>query len=119
MCNALSPERAVIWALISDRSHFDAVKDVLRPEHFTHGDYQSVFAVCEKAYADGLVLDADSFESVAQDLGLSFDHKSTRAIRRMLRNDPGARQTEHMDRLVDSLIARHLGQPMVLHSLIN
>ena len=41
MCNAISPERAVIWTLL----HEGRADDRLRAEHFTHQSYRQWFAV--------------------------------------------------------------------------
>lgn len=119
MCNALSPERAVIWALLSERAAFEAVKGVVRAEHFSHGDYRKVYAVCERAYRSEAVLDETTFDRAATALGLSFGDKSKRGIRRMLRTAPGVRQSANVERLAQAVADIHHGRPVALHSLIN
>lgn len=114
MCNALSPEKAVIWTVL----HGLAPTDV-RCAHFTHGVYQSwCRAVRDVALAEGAI----SYESVSSALkyrGETLRPADERALRRLLRLPPPPRIRDNAELLVQALRDRQNGRRMHIEKLIN
>lgn len=108
MCNAISPERAVIWTVL-----FEGRADArLRAEHFTHETYARWFARACDQLAQGRVLAEDAF---AADTAAH----ERRALKRMLRVPPPPRVRANAELLVDALVDRHAGRRMHIERLIN
>ena len=106
MCNALSPEKAVMWTLLFE----GAVDPTLCAEHFTHESYRRWFNVLA-ASQDGVVLDVSNFNAV--------DRREQRALKRMLRVPPPPRVQANRALLVQALTDRHAGHRMHIERLIN
>lgn len=113
MCNALSPEKAVMWTLLYE----GAVDPALSAEHFTHESYRRWFAVL--ASSDGAALNEDDFSARAAAMGHALDRMERRALKRMLRVPPPPRVRANRDLLVQALSDRHVGKRMHIERLIN
>ena len=119
MCNALSPEKAVMWTFLFE----GAVDPALRADHFTHESYRRWFAVLA-ALNDGgdgqaVPLNEFVFSERAAALGHAMDHREQRALKRMLRVPPPPRVRANRELLVQALVDRHVGKRMHIERLIN
>lgn len=115
MCNALSPEKAVMWTLL-----FEGVLDTnVRVEHFTHESYRRWFAVMEALHRAGAPVDEARMIERAAMLGYAMDHKERRALQRMLRVPPPPRVRANRALLIQALSDRLVGKRMHIERLIN
>lgn len=115
MCNAISPERAVMWTVL----HQGGVDPRLRAEHFTHESYRQWFALAVELAHQGVSFSEAEFAGRAEAAGRPMDHRDRRALKRMLRVPPPPRVLSNRDLLVQALVDRHLGQRMHIERLIN
>lgn len=115
MCNALSPEKAVMWTLL-----FEGVLDAdLRAEHFTHESYRRWFAVMEALHRAGAPVDEAQMVDHAAALGYAMDHRERRALQRMLRVPPPPRVQANRALLIQALTDRLVGKRVHIERLIN
>lgn len=114
MCNALSPEKAVMWTLLFE----GAVDPALCEDHFTHESYRRWFAVLA-ALQGGVPFSEDDFSARAAAMGYALDHTERRALKRMLRVPPPPRVRANRALLVQALGDRHAGRRMHIERLIN
>jgi len=118
MCNALSPEKSVIWSVLHGLVP-DGLPDDLNAEHFTHPAYRVWFdAVCELRQADAEI-SVSALEAVLQGRGHEMRDLDARALKRMLRISPPARIADNAVLLCQALIDRHMGRSVHLERLIN
>lgn len=115
MCNALSPEKAVMWTLL-----FEGAPDpALRAEHFTHESYRRWFAVMETLNSVGASVDEAQMIERAAALGYAMDHRERRALQRMLRVPPPPRVQANRALLIQALTDRLVGKRVHIERLIN
>lgn len=115
MCNALSPEKAVMWTLL-----FEGVLDQdLRVEHFTHESYRRWFAVMAALKHDGEAVNEAAMIGRSEALGFAMDHREQRALQRMLRVPPPPRVRANRALLVQALADRLVGKRVHIERLIN
>ena len=108
MCNAISPERAVIWTVL-----FEGRADPrLRAEHFTHDTYARWFAKARDLMGAGQAFSEQAFAAETQE-------SERRALKRMLRVPPPPRVRSNAALLVDALADRHAGRRVHIERLIN
>ncbi|HEY9163495.1 MAG TPA: hypothetical protein VIN57_02705 [Magnetovibrio sp.] len=115
MCNALSPEKAVMWTLL-----FEGAPDPeLRAEHFTHESYRRWFAVMAQLMQDGEAVNEASMVKRSEASGHAMDRLEKRALQRMLRVPPPPRVRANRSLLVQALADRLLGKRVHIERLIN
>lgn len=108
MCNAISPERAVIWTVLFE----GRADERLSAEHFTYEPYARWFAKAQDLMGAGLALSEEAFAGATRD-------QERRALKRMLRVPPPPRVRANAGLLVEALVDRHAGQRMHIERLIN
>lgn len=108
MCNAISPERAVIWTVLFDRSQIP----VLRAEHFAHDAHARWFVRARDLIADHRALTPEAFADV------TLAHER-RILKRMLNVAPPPRVRANVALLVQALIDRKAGRRVHIERLIN
>ncbi len=117
MCNALSPERAVLWAVLHDAAVHRRVGGRLHDDLFTTAFHRACFAACRSLRAAGTGrLDEPAMCAAP---GTAFSDGERRALARMLRVAPPARVRDNVDALVAALDDRAHGRPVNLLHLIN
>ena len=114
MCNALSPERAVIWSVLHDHAPAD-----LSADHFLHPAYRMWFEAARLLREEGKSLDAAAIEAAVRRQKKSLSDRDRRALRRMLRIAPPARIADNVCLLGQALIDRHAGKAVHIERLIN
>lgn len=120
MCNVLSPERALLWAVMHAPALHEAVAGILRPEFFTHTPYRVCYTVCRDLYAAGRgAVTEDVIVQGAARQGFALAPADRRAVRRMLRVSPPARVRDNVAALAAAVADRHHGRPARLPGLIN
>jgi len=114
MCNAISPEKAVMWTLL-----FEGGADPsLSADHFTFEIYRRWFCVLA-GQGNGTPLSEGAFSAQVAQSGHVMDRRELRALRRMLRVPPPPRVRANRDLLVQALTDRHAGLRMHIERLIN
>ena len=108
MCNAISPERAVIWTVLYE----GRADGRLRPGHFTHETYARWFSVAQTLIGKGGAFELEAF------VYETHPHEH-RALKRMLRVPPPPRVRTNAALLVDALIDRQAGRRVHIERLIN
>ena len=119
MCNAISPEKAVMWTLLFE----GGVDPSLCAEHFTHESYRRWFGVLASIdggpeVSPGPVSERDFLDAAAA-LGHTLEHLEQRALQRMLRVPPPPRVQANRALLVQALSDRHTGKRVHIERLIN
>jgi len=114
MCNALSPEKAVIWSVLHDLASVD-----LSAEHFTHPAYRVWFDAVRELRQGNAKINAHTIHAVAHARGHGVRELDRRALQRMLRIAPPARIADNAQLLCQALVDRHLGKPVHIEKLIN
>ena len=118
MCNALSPERSVIWSVLHGLALHDPPDD-LSAEHFTHPTYRMWFdAVCTLRGV-GCEISVPAINAVLESQGLVMRDVDHRALKRMLRIPPPSRIAENVRLLCQALRDRHQGLSVHIERLIN
>lgn len=102
MCNALSPERAVMWSVL----HEGRADPRLAPRHFTHDAYRRWFEALNDA-------DPSALDAIVQ------DGRERRALDRMRRTQPPQRIRDNFELFVQALLDRDAGQAIHVERLIN
>lgn len=102
MCNALSPEKAVMWTVLYE----GRAEPRLNAEDFTHDAYRRWFAALASGSPDAV-------------LAAATDRLEQRALSRMLRVPPPPRVRAHRELLIQALIDRKCGKRMHIERLIN
>lgn len=117
MCNALSPERAVLWAVLHDAAVHRRVGERLHDGLFTTAFHRACFTACRTLRAAG----AGRLEetAVCAAPGTAFSDSERRALARMLRVEPPARVRDNVDDLVAALDDRAHGRAVNLLRLVN
>jgi len=114
MCNALSPEKAVIWSVLHDLAPTD-----LRATYFTHPAYRVWFEAVRALRHERIEISAETIHATAEAQGQVMRDIDHRALRRMLRIAPPARITDNAQLLSQALVDRHHGRTMHIERLIN
>jgi len=118
MCNALSPERSVIWSVLHGLVPHDAPHD-LSAEYFTHPTYRMWFdALCTLCRAKREV-SVSSIDAILQSQGHMMRDTDRRALKRMLRLPPSTRIAQNTGLLCQALRDRHYGLSVHIERLIN
>lgn len=118
MCNAMSPERSVIWSVLHGLAPHDA-PDALSGEHFTHPTYRMWFdAVCGLRGAKREINDP-AIHDILLSQGHTMRDIDRRALKRMLRLPPPTRIAENTGLLCQALRDRHQGLSVHIERLIN
>ncbi|HEY9079421.1 hypothetical protein [Magnetovibrio sp.] len=114
MCNALSPEKAVIWSVL----HGLAPED-LRADYFTHPVYRGWFEAVDALRRDHAEVSIDAICAIAQNRGVAMRDIDRRALRRMMRIAPPGRIADNAELLGQALFDRHHGNAVHIEKLIN
>lgn len=115
MCNALSPEKAVMWTVLYE----GAWDPALRPDHFTYENYRRWFRVMASLVDDAAKPDEAAFLARAEALGVEISPQERRALKRMLRVPPPPRVRANHPLLVRALTDHHAGRRVHIERLIN
>jgi len=115
MCNALSPEKAVIWTVLHDL----APTDTLSAAHFMHPAYRVWFEIAVALRGAGGVVNEQQVVEAAHGLGRAPRPADQRALRRLLRVAPPARIRNNAALLAQALVDRHQGRRVHIEKLIN
>lgn len=115
MCNALSPEKAVMWTFLYE----GGVDPLLCAEHFTYESYRRWFAVLAASGDGRSALNESAFCERAEAMGHALDHRERRALKRMLRVPPPPRVRANRELLIQALADRFAGKRMHIERLIN
>ncbi len=114
MCNALSPEKAVMWTFLYE----GGVDPALCADHFTYESYRRWFVALAQL-PEGACLDEAAFSAQLKAQGHIMDHREQRALRRMLRVPPPPRVRANRDMLIQALADRRAGCRIHIERLIN
>lgn len=117
MCNAISPEKAVMWTLLFE----GGVDPSLRAEHFTHESYRRWFDVLASLNGDAAPepISERAFMDAAAGMGYTLDRLEQRALQRMLRVPPPPRVQANRALLVQALSDCYTGKRVHIERLIN
>lgn len=119
MCQILSPERAVIWALLHNEAGFRALDGVVEASHFSHLPYRLWFEVSRGLYRGDGCLTADGFIRALEAADGEVGHADRRALRRMFRVAPPARVRANLHLFAQALADRRAGRRVHLERLNN
>lgn len=114
MCNALSPEKAVIWSVLHDLAPTD-----LRAAYFTHPAYRVWFEAVNALRLEHVEISAETIHATAEARGHAVRKIDRRALQRMVRIAPPARIVDNAQLLSQALIDRHHGRAVHIEKLIN
>ncbi|MCW8914790.1 MAG: hypothetical protein OQK24_02930 [Magnetovibrio sp.] len=114
MCNALSPEKAVIWSVLQGLS-----ADELESKYFRHPIYRSWFDAAINLQRSGQPLDYVNIERVLNAQGHCQSDANQRSLKRLLRITPPPRIRENAHVFIQSLVDIHHGRRVHIESLIN
>jgi len=114
MCNALSPEKAVIWSVLHDLAPTD-----LRATYFTHPAYRVWFEAVSALRLDRAEISAETIHATAAAQGHAVREIDRRALQRMMRIAPPARIVDNAHLLSQALIDHHHGRAVHIERLIN
>lgn len=122
MCNALSPEKAVIWTVLHDlalASPGVGQAGGVRREHFTHPIYQLWFDAAARLHAANRPIDATSIAELLRQGDQTMTERDNRALKRLLRVAPPPRIRNNAAMLAQALNDRHQGRRVHIERLIN
>ncbi|MFC1673632.1 hypothetical protein ACFL12_05710 [Pseudomonadota bacterium] len=119
MCNALSPEKAVIWSVLHAADLGEGLGLELTAEHFTYDRYRRWFRVCAEVRAQGEALSEESFNARARVLGVVFEDAERRALKRLFRLQPPPRIRDNATAFVQALCDCRAGRRVHIERLIN
>ena len=114
MCNALSPEKAVIWSVLRGLS-----VGAVRRAYFRYPVYRAWFDAANHLRHSGKAVD---FAGVAAELtrnGIVQSEADKRSLKRLLRVQPPPRIQHNAHTFTQSLADIHAGQRVHIESLIN
>ncbi|MEG3617178.1 hypothetical protein V5T82_01805 [Magnetovibrio sp. PR-2] len=114
MCNALSPEKAVIWSVL----HGAPCETVLAGR-FRYAPYQTLFEAALTLKAQGKTFNLDNFQAELSRTNASLSPKDLRALKRMLNVSPPPRIRDNANSFMRALGDIQSGQPVELHRFIN
>jgi len=118
MCNALSPEKAVIWSVLHDLAPTDPSAG-LRADYFAHPAYRVWFEAVRALRSDHEDVTVTAIKGVMDAQGQTMRDIDSRALGRMLRIAPPARITGNAQLLSQALVDRHHGRTVHIEKLIN
>jgi len=122
MCNALSPEKAVIWTVLHDLVSAPTGADQavsLSREHFTHPVYQLWYGASCRLRATNRTIDVSSVAQILRQDGHAMKDRDKRALKRLLRVAPPPRIRNNAAMLAQALSDRHQGRRVHIERLIN
>ena len=114
MCNALSPEKAVIWSVLHG-----APTDKLLAGAFRYGPYRTLFDTALALKEQRLALSLDRFKRELARKNTSLAPQDMRALKRMLKVPPPPRIRDNAQAFIGALADIQSGQPVQLHRFIN
>lgn len=114
MCNALSPEKAVIWSVLHDLAPAD-----LRAAYFTHPAYRAWFEAVRALRHKNTEVCAQTILGAVEAQDHAVREIDRRALQRMLRFAPPARIADNAQLLSQALVDRHHGRTVHIEKLIN
>ena len=114
MCNALSPEKAVMWSVLHDLASADLCAD-----YFTHPAYRQWFEAVRALRSDQKAVTVTTVKGIMDAQGQTMRDIDRRALGRMLRIAPPARIADNADILSQALVDRHHGRTVHIERLIN
>lgn len=114
MCNALSPEKAVIWSVLHGAS-----TDRLKTGTFRYAPYQTLFDVAQALKDRGQAFSLDNFKTELASKNITMPRKELRALARMLKVAPPPRIRDNAESFITALADIQSGQPVHLHRFIN
>ncbi|MBF0248222.1 MAG: hypothetical protein HQL36_09155 [Alphaproteobacteria bacterium] len=115
MCNALSPEKAVIWSVL----HGLEPAGPLSADHFTLPAYRVWFACAQALRDGGEAVREDTMIRALRDAGHHPGRAELRSLKRLLGNPPPPRIRGNAGLLAQALLDRHAGRRMHIERLIN
>ena len=114
MCNALSPEKAVIWSVLRGV----AVGPVQRA-YFRYPVYRAWFDAANQLRTAGQAVDLAGVMGALKRAGVRQSDADTRALKRLLRVQPPRRILDNAHAFTQSLADIHSGHRVHIESLIN
>ena len=114
MCNALSPEKSVIWSVLHGVS-----ADHFKIEYFSHPVYRLWFEAATRLRGGGQAVNFVNIERDLDSQGLCQSDADKRALKRLLRVDPPARIQANADVFMRSLADTYHGRRVHIERLIN
>lgn len=114
MCNALSPEKAVIWSVL----HGQASAGV-RADDFTHPTYRHWFEASQSLKESDKVVSVREITAFMTARGYEVRDADVRALKRLLRVRPPMRIVGNAQILSQALADRRSGRRVHIERLIN
>jgi len=114
MCNALSPEKSVIWSVLHGVS-----SDHLKIEYFSHPVYRLWFEAAARLQGCGRAVNFVNIERELETLGFCQSDADKRALKRLLRVDPPSRVQDNANVFMRSLADTYHGRRVHIERLIN
>lgn len=114
MCNALSPEKAVIWSVL----HGLSTKPIKR-DYFRHPTYRAWFDAVEHLRASRQALDVGNIERELDTASVPQNDAARRSLKRLLRVSLPSRIRDNAHLFTQSLADIHHGRTVHIERLIN
>ena len=118
MCNALSPEKAVIWSVLHRPP-----PDDLKAEYFAHRAYRLWFEAAHAIRQVSGHISVSSIEAALRpqnpDLDQYLRPLDWRALERMLKVAPSPRIADNVELMCQALADQHCGLSVHIERLIN
>ena len=114
MCNALSPEKAVIWSILHGEP-----TDPVSCDTFRYTPYRLWFDAVTALQAQGQNLNFENIQNELNRNAVSLTSKDARALKRMLKNAPPPRIRDNAQAFIRALADIQGGAPVELHRFIN
>lgn len=114
MCNALSPEKSVIWSVLHGLT-----SDHLQSEYFSHPVYRLWFEAATRLRGCGQAVNFVNIERELDSHGFCQSDADKRALNRLLRVAPPSRIQANVDLFMRSLADIYHGRRVHIERLIN
>ena len=114
MCNALSPEKAVIWSVLQGTS-----VGAVQRAYFRYPIYRAWFDAANHLRSGGRAVDFAGVEAELKRNGVRQSDADKRSLKRMLRVQPPRRISDNAHTFTQSLADIHSGHRVHIESLIN
>ena len=114
MCNALSPEKAVIWSILHGEP-----TDPVSCDTFRYAPYRLWFEAVAALHTRGHVLNFENIQNELSRNAVSMSPRDARALKRMLKNVPPPRIRDNAQAFIRALSDIQTGATVQLHRFIN
>lgn len=114
MCNALSPEKAVIWTVLHDLA-----PEGLCREDFTYLTYQQWFTAVCRLRQKSLPVNLESIWAEVAENGHILKKLDLRSLKRLLKMPPPGRFCNNAGLFSQALVERRLDRGVHVERLIN